>query len=270
MGIWLSPPNGVALSATFPSQYDDACVRLLHEFSARPCEAAGKPQWTFFWPAIGCQFRPGKGLLIVGRAVNGWTDGWAEGDHPSTEVAREVLVNEQRETQHADGEHCPMSWVVSHCNLPSPADPMAKRPYNTNASPFWRASRAFAGRAGFVGDDGADWSCHLAWTNLYKVAPVRGGNPNLRTRERQRKACIDLFELELDTLSPRCVLVLTGPDWYRGFAPSVAMASQRGGFVHAVGRRGASTFILADHPQTRPEKEFVGDLLRAWSQRDSR
>ncbi len=57
------------------------------------------------------------------------------------------------------------------------------------------------------------WMKNIAWSNLYKISPAVGGNPNSYLRELQREVCVSILKEEIDVLKPTHVLFMTGYDW---------------------------------------------------------
>lgn len=64
----------------------------------------------------------------------------------------------------------------------------------------------------------------MAWSNLCKVAPCDGGNPNDRLYAEQLDACRELLRRELDELRPALTVVLAGIDWFWDFLAPAAQS----------------------------------------------
>lgn len=58
--------------------------------------------------------------------------------------------------------------------------------------------------------DKKEWYKNLAWSNLYKVSPECKGNPSEELKRRYKDKCIQIFEKEIEILSPKIVILLTG------------------------------------------------------------
>jgi hypothetical protein len=54
-----------------------------------------------------------------------------------------------------------------------------------------------------------NWNNIIAWSNLMKIAPADGGNPDADETETQQQYAAKLFIKELDDLKPRNVLIMT-------------------------------------------------------------
>ncbi len=215
---------------------------------------------TGFLPMQGREYS-GK-LMVVGRAVNGWAEGIAPNqlckDAERLEYARLVYssVTENMEND------CPMSWVT--------AGWCATTRYNTRRSAFWRVIRAVVSRLNIadVDDREKPWSSHLVWSNLYKVAPVGGGNPNNSLRTAQFRGCVKLLRWELEKYQPRRILFLTGRCWADPFleqawndrsVPNAHSFVEAGG--HLTCGSQIATCVVASHPQGKNETNWVNDVV---------
>ena len=109
------------------------------------------------------------------------------------------------------------------------------------------------------------WSKHLAWTNLYKLAPAGGGNPSGELCRAQFAACKRLLRMEVERLKPSIVLALTGWGWIEPFLGELGaeVKATGGSLVAAAGTIGDSRFVVAEHPQRKPEGEMVREVMRA-------
>ena len=50
----------------------------------------------------------------------------------------------------------------------------------------------------------------LAWTNLYKFAPERGGNPSSKCKKKQFEYCVHELKKEFKSLKPYVAILFTG------------------------------------------------------------
>ena len=112
------------------------------------------------------------------------------------------------------------------------------------------------------------WATRVAWSNLYKVAPANGGNPNSDLKDSQFDPCLELIQSELTTYNPRAVVFLTenpgGEPWFQPFREKLEWTdfkSERETLVVGSGRirvNGTDYFaVIAEHPQGRPEEELA-------------
>lgn len=201
------------------------------------------------------------GLMVVGRAVNGW----AEGILPS-ELGTSSTVSRYaqfvQDSVAGDGV-CPMLWVTdgwgaTHC-------------YNTKRSAFWRCIRGVVERLHIADTQQEVWPSHLVWSNLYKVSPADGGNPSDRLCEVQLPGCIDLLRLEFRTYKPSRTLFLTGTEWADPFLGLIS-GLQAGARFRYVKRFGIGRLndghvlrcVVAVHPQGSPEADWIQEVVEAY------
>jgi len=208
---------------------------------------------TAFLPQISSSFRPGVDWLYVGQAVNGWGDKNDQG--PRFGRGRPPRFDRIRGYSDNGGD---ITYVERYTK-----------------TAFWQVIRWLV--AGENWKKG--WSNRVAWSNLYKVAPWDGGNPDNVLCAAQFAFARDLLHREVQTLRPACVVVLGGIDWYEGFFELTAKEHQylsNGGERPAVGvtRIGRTPVVLAPHPQSAFrrswDKESLGKSIRKASQRARR
>jgi hypothetical protein len=234
--------------------------------------AAEDVEVTGFLPMIGRVYR-GQ-LMVVGRAVNGWTDGITpktlRDDARRREYAQQVYnsVTENMATK------CPMSWVTAYWGVTDYWGVTEEKNYNTRRSAYWRVIRAVVSRLNIanVNDDENPWPSHLIWSNLYKIAPAEGGNPNTILCRAQFNGCVQILQWELENYRPRRLLFLTGRTWADPFLAKVwndRAEPDRHSFVEVVGHvacgpQHAATCVVACHPQGRNETDWVNEVVAAF------
>lgn len=200
-------------------------------------------------------------LMVVGRAVNGWTDA----------VAPKDLQNDGRRREYAEhvyesvtGTECPMCWVTACWGAAK------NKKYNTSRSAFWRVIRAVVSRFNVSDVNTYKWPSALIWSNLYKVSPAKGGNPSAELRRAQFDGCAQLFRWELQNYRPRRILFLTGRAWADPFLTQVWNDRvERDGFVELVGHAAcdplhAASCVVASHPRGKNETDWVNEVVAAF------
>ena len=178
--------------------------RLLAERILAPIGDQGEPfpELCGFLAAKGCMYR--GDLMVVGRALNGWFT-CARSERFANPAFRREFVQQI----HPNGE-CPTEWAQRQWG--------PGYPYNTRRSAFWRVVRRITEGLNVTDPGSGDWPCQLVWSNIYKVSPAVGRNPNKRLRKVQFHGCKDLFQIELKTYCPKRLVLLTG---WRGWAEPV-------------------------------------------------
>lgn len=179
-----------------------------------------------------------QGILFVGKAPNGW--------YPYDDI--EVMFGDSEEAIFNRKDQ--MKWVEQN-NNPQ---------YNTNKSAFWRVIRKVAS----VYYPTHELN-HVAWSDVAKVAPD-GGNPNDTLYYLQLECCQKILAAEINILSPKVVVFLTGEGWARdfiqylgnGFFPQkVAEQEWKGGYSAKLYRLKKIGIILSEHPQGKNECTHV-------------
>lgn len=207
-------------------------------------------------------------LMVVGRAPNGWADGKlpSELGVPASAAAYAATIFGSV----VGNGRCPMLWV-SDC-WANPSNPDSQ--YNTRKSAFWRVIRAVVAESGIANTDEDSWPCHLVWSNLYKIAPEKGGNPGSTLRHIQLDACTSLLQQEVDAYLPHRLLFLTGLNWAEPFLSHVAPAftsTATSGYVEATAEifresGGSTRVVVAAHPERKKESIWVQEVIQAFQE----
>ena len=208
---------------------------------AQPEDCIFCVQWGKNYPV-----EQNKGILFVGKAVNGWI---------TKEKEMNVLFGSGAERIFDRADQ--MQWVE---NLER-----NKGGYDTKKSSFWRVNKQISQK--FYPDN---WSSHIAWSNLCKIAPFKGGNPNNTLYYNQRATCQKILEKEIEILSPKYVVMLTS-GWEKDFllflndnqpAESIHTETWGRGYKINVYRIRNTIFIASVHPQGKDEQAHVEVITR--------
>lgn len=206
-------------------------------------EVASFKNNTMFAVQCGSKFptEAHEGLLMVGRATNGWIE---------PKDVDDLLDYSFKNVE-------PMKWVND--------DAGRKAGYNPRRSAFWRIV-AGIGKS-FYSDE---WFSYIAWSNLCKVAP-QAGNPGDPLYYAQLKTCQKIFETEIEVLHPKAVILFTGYNWAKDFLTYL------NGGVQPENEESWSKYeckvflikkiyyVLTEHPQGKKEnrrKQTLIELLR--------
>lgn len=197
-------------------------------------------QWGKNYP-----FDKSSGLLFVGKAVNGWITN-------ETDVTQLFnMANPERIFAREDQ----MEWVN---NLSGNTNG-----YNTRKSAFWRLIKKVSET--YYSEK---WYSNIAWTNLYKIAPWKGGNPNGKLQEVQRKYCFDLLKKEIEILTPKYVIFLTS-GWEKAFIEylnenrkmNIVGEKKWGKYKTSMIEINDIKFIISHHPQGKNECEHRNAII---------
>lgn len=135
-------------------------------------------------------------LFVIGRAVNGWLQ------LPCSSA--DVFSKNANRLFNSTG----FTWVVDDesglHNTPEDNESI----YYLSGSPFWRVShRIWQGLSEF---DCIRWVDNIAWSNLYKIAPAKTGNPTTTMCKKQFTACRAILRHEIESYKPTHILFITG------------------------------------------------------------
>jgi len=220
---------------------------------------------TVFYPLRGCNYS-GQ-IMIVGRAVNGWTyERWRVRDPGQDKERADVM----KEAMMYDSAHaCAMGAVVDHWKKPNDGG------YRFGRSPFWRVVGQLVDDLNITEKKTPNCLSHIVWTNLYKVAPWCGGNPSERLKKVQREGCIEMLKTEIEINQPKRLLFLTGLDWaepfLQGLAPEYPFAQslevvQVRACLKLLGTEEVAV-VVAKYPERkrgRTEREIVDGISAAF------
>jgi hypothetical protein len=197
-------------------------------------------------------------LMVVGRAVNGWTHDWRAQDVSSASVREKVVKETFAPTVWHDGR--PMLWVSERWGKTDG--------YNTRKSAFWRVVRSTVAGLGIADVQADAWPTSVSWSNLYKVAPAAGGNPTSALIDVQVATCVKILRQEIQTWSPRRVLFLTGRSWANAFLQALNFQPDSALPINPVEASGTlfngARAVVVPHPQARSEKSLVAAIVRAF------
>ena len=230
----------------------------------------GLNKLSHFTAMKGCRFDlDDVRLFVIGRAVNGWETLPCE--------SSQIFADAAEKEFHAAG----FTWIADNGssfyslhNISEGGEPV----YYLSRSPFWRTIEAVW--RNLSGLEDFRFIDHIAWSNLYKIAPKESGNPTITMRKRQFAACKDILETEIRAYNPTHILFITGYDrWYAhpvcDFSALFLNNRQIGSNIHnkTVFAEGTAEYILngktvpvviACRPEMRDEAAFVSDVSAAF------
>lgn len=184
-------------------------------------------------------------LMVVGRAVNGWDEEfhWIHGNYASSSPLD--LVTKAYEKSLSD----PLQWVMNFWRLNKEVN--GKRVYNTAKSSFWQLSRNVL--KNITSDEWKEdiWSTKLIWSNLYKIAPAIGGNPNNTLCKYQLEYCKRILEYEIDINRPQYILFVTGYNWYKDFEDCIPISNEY-----------APKIYVSERPEFRNINQMTEEIIR--------
>ena len=162
---------------------------------------------------------------MIGQALNGWVVESAPCDWKG-QAFRKATLSEARRF----GE------------TPTPFTWMSPR---VRTRPFWKLAHIAINRLGLTIDQ-------IAWSNLAKVAPAVGGNPSRELLWSQHRLGGALLRREVQELSPRVVLVVSGKGYTEPFLQGAGIEPQwsRDAGLHFAGKIDGRDWVVVAHPGT--------------------
>lgn len=174
----------------------------------------------------GCKYKSSKDiagkdfcLMLVGRAVNGRDEYRGTGTNAKERFITssiQNLLNDPAALTHGkdrfewiavDAEHN----IARNCVRGGiDKEPSEVGDYRLSR-PFWGYSKEIWDTLyGAATSWQERWYQKIVWTNLYKIAPRKGGNPSEAWRKMQREACAQLLRAEIVFFNPTHILFVTG------------------------------------------------------------
>lgn len=171
---------------------DEASVGILAGYGLE----AYNTELSLFYPSIGKDFTQNRELLIIGQATNGWQPHFTIGNEVTHDIGK--LVDDAIRYSKEEGDKCSLEWINEE---------WTNQDYSLYRSFFWNITYKLVKT--FYGRNDKDWNNIIAWSNLMKIAPKEGGNPDATLIRAQRGMAAALFKKEIEDLRPKNVLLLT-------------------------------------------------------------
>ncbi|MGC4232098.1 MAG: hypothetical protein QM594_03745 [Niabella sp.] len=109
----------------------------------------------------------------------------------------------------------------------------------------------------------------MVWSNLYKIAPAEGRNPNNEECKWQLKFSAALVRKELDEIKPKFCIVLTNNTWWKYFCENLKTkilqqySKQNDGIIESVEKYGETQIIVTKRPFLGGKSdEYVNETLK--------
>ena len=196
--------------------------------------ARANSEYAVFAALRGSEWQNRRGLAFFGRALNGWPVTFKCPDISSSSQrankVQEILAAgtdnaicqlERGATKHDDGacDQHPSTHFIVHPYLYDPNGTGDRRVKNESLGDFWPiVKRIMLQRIG----PKKEWHPLIFWSNLYKIAGVRG-NPEAWLKTSQQESCNRLLLHELQRNEPLAAIFITeknppeSPDWFEPF-----------------------------------------------------
>lgn len=219
---------------------------------------------TGFSALVGSQYdKSDSRLLVYGRAVDGWRNCW----QPNSPV-EESLAKIQNIPEADKIAACEMNWIIRNRKKWASTKTGRRDGYNYKFSSFWCGTRdvlkALEEKSVLSENE---WPSRLVWSNIYKVSPSNGGNPQDELRSIQIPHCIQILQTEINNLKPRNILFITG-DWGTkilesiGIKPETSISNDK--IVQFSGYYGSAKVVVTVRPERQKRNYWVKEVVSAF------
>lgn len=205
-----------------------------------------------------------KELMVVGRAPNGWKIAGLDANDSEPGFHPADLLNPGYRAEIVQKALCedadPMDWLgISWAG--------EDRGYYAKRSAFWRVASAVLAKYADVHD--GNWHSHVTWSNLYKVAPAKQGNPSNRLCAVQLETARLLFKHEIRKYRPKRILIMAGSDWAKDFDLGDELDGPPPPESHFVEFAKSISFapdyeaqvVVSQHPARKPGDQLIIDEI---------
>lgn len=189
-------------------------------------EAVGSDRkYAVFYPSFGIKPDEHCNFLIYGQAVNGWSPDFNTHDRIDYKQLLQDSI-EYSNSYYKKKNHSPLDWVNIYWSNSSYNEHVKtgeeiicypKLEYRVFRSFFWNVVYKLVCRFYDIDTESFDWSKKIVWSNLYKIAPKEGGNPNDKECLLQDKYSFELVKKEIEELKPKYCIVITNETWWKPF-----------------------------------------------------
>jgi hypothetical protein len=196
-----------------------------------------------------------EGIIFVGRATNTWGE-----PEENPDIEKIFGLDEKYAIFNLPDQ---MTWV--------------NRDWDTysHKSAFWRVIRRVSQYYHPVNENNPCNDLeHVAWSNICKIQKDSGKNPSGRIFDNQIVRCQEIFKVELDTLSPKFVVMFVGNFGKReilsylngGDMPTMIErvpwnSNNVNGYNICVYKIDSTIFLCTEHPQGKDESSHVKCLI---------
>lgn len=249
-------------------EYDDFYLNGINCFLKNNNE-----EYCLFYPSFGIKKEEDCDFLIYGQALNGWGDTVV--NHEKAPNLNKIILSFNNYL--ADRNHTPLDWVnvywtkSEYCRLME--DSLLEdfyaydNPYLTYRSFFWNltyktVSTYYNLHEGH--DFGWGWARKMVWSNLYKIAPLKG-NPSNKLRNEQFEFCAELFKREIEEVNPKFCLVFTNQSWFdpfRDFLKLLNIYKKESSVITSIYQYENTKIIVTNRPFQGNSNFYVQEVLK--------
>ena len=213
-------------------------------------------EYCLFYPSFGSSKKEDIDFIIYGQAPKGW--------QPKFKIFETIdivdLVKEAREYSNTldTVQDNPIDWININWSPKTKKSFSGKAviDYNAYRSFFWNVTYKLISDYKKLDRKKWDWSKHLVWSNLMKIAPAARTNPNNSEFNAQLEVSKELFLKEIEDINPRFVIFLTNWNWADEFVKDLGIKeSKEGDWIQAQGIFKNTKIIVTDRIQKKQNSE---------------
>ena len=190
-------------------------------------------------------------LIVVGRAVNGW-----EVEFPNCDSIENTLTSVLEQSSRFND-------VINPNGVKYNDEAGNSKTYYYSKSPFWRLVRKVCEE--YNGTE--NWNERIVWSNLYKVAPRRKGNPKWSFIKSKLPTYIECIKKEIEIYKPSHILFITDMNFFNPykeneyrFGYSLNVKEVNGNFVVGKGEYNGAKVLVCKRPEYRDTDKMVKEI----------
>lgn len=252
-------------------EYSKLYLKNILQFQNQSKKYTSDNNWFVdFYPSFGTRPDEYPEFLIYGQAPNGWGTGFNVNDQIEPDKISKSI--EYSNSYYVKENHCPLDWVNvqwsdstynKHCKDESLRGYYPDN-YRTSRSFFWNVVYKLICDFYSLDKNGWDWARKLVWSNLYKLAPGRS-NPDIYERDLQQSVSGELVKMEIEEITPKYCIVLTGSDWWKPFRkilkPQIFQTENLPSHIESHEQYNQTEIIVTERPRVGNSDEFVKQIL---------
>jgi hypothetical protein len=206
-------------------------------------------QYSLFFPSFGTKDK--VQFIIYGQATNGWIPNFMVNN------IKDSLVQEAVEYSNTynPGEKNPLDWVNT----------MWGGDTNLARSFFWNVTYKLINKFNAFDNDSHEWCTKTMWSNLMKISPSKGSNPNNDEWNAQLEGSRLLLQKELEEIQPEFAIFLTNWNWvsdlFRHDDRFEINEHHSGEFIHGQGYYNKTRLIVAKRTFVGSNERCVKDII---------
>ncbi len=227
-------------------------------------------EYGVFYPLIA---KKDADFLVYGQAVNGWNMITNKNTSIGYDFVLNAIIFSNKCFIDKKVKHSPLDWVNVYWSKSTyEAFVITKKRrdfynpvnYECNRSFFWNVVYKLINKYYGFDENSWDWSKKLVWSNLYKIAPAEGLNPNADEIAIQQPLSIELVKRELEEIKPKYCIVLTNYSGWEPFAAALKtkkIEAPKDGIIESVEQYKNTKIIITTRPFAGSSNMHVEKLI---------